>query len=329
MYFEIILLYISSWYLCRLSYRFNGVRLLLCVFKKLHKNHTMKIFRKELKNGFSLPELSMGTWMIGGTATRNPDCDEESGVESIRRGIKAGVTCIDTAEMYAGGFTEELVGRAIEGFKRTTLQIMSKVSPQNLHYDSVLRSAEASLKRLGLDFLDVYLIHKPNPNIPLRETMRGMRALQEEGMIREVGVSNFSVTTLRDAQECLGKSIVLNQVHYNLVYREPEISGLLEYCQENDIFLMAWRPLEKGAIFKNCPPVLEDTCGKYDKTPAQIAINWLLSQEGVVTLSTMRRERSLHDNLGSLGWKMAKEDLEKLRIHFPEQQKVSNREPLM
>jgi diketogulonate reductase-like aldo/keto reductase len=289
----------------------------------------MNIPRKELDSGFSLPELSMGTWMIGGAETRDSNCNEESAVRSIRRGIEAGFSCIDTAEMYAGGFTEELIGRAVQANSRDQLQVMSKVSPQNLRYDDVLRSAEASLKRLKLDYLDVYLIHKPNPTIPLRETMKAMRALREEGLIREVGASNFSVTSLRKAQESLGAPVVLNQVHYNLIYREPEISDLLGYCQDNDVFLMAWRPLEKGAILENCPSVLDEVCTKYDRSPAQVAINWLVSQDKVVTLSTMRSERHLRDNLGAVGWYLQSEDIEKLREQFPNQKKVSNREPLI
>ena len=172
----------------------------------------MKIPRKELDSGFSLPELSMGTWMIGGALTRDPDCDEDSALRSIRRGIEAGVSCIDTAEMYADGFTEELVGRVVQDIPRDQLQIITKVSPQNLRYDDVHRSAEASLKRLGIDYLDVYLIHKPNPTIPLRETMNAMRALREEGLIREVGVSNLSVSSLSNVQKCL-EALVCVIVH--------------------------------------------------------------------------------------------------------------------
>ncbi len=266
--------------------------------------------------------------MIGGRETRDSDCDEDSSVQSIRMAIKAGIRCIDTAEMYAAGFTEELVGRAIQPFPRDNLQIISKVSPHNLGFDDVLRSAEASLKRLGTDYLDVYLIHKPNPTIPLRETMKAMRTLRERGLIREVGVSNFSVGSLQKAQAYLEAPVVLDQVHYNLIYREPETSGLLEYCRDNDIFLMAWRPLEKGAILENCPPVLEEVCAKHQKTPAQVAINWLISQDQVITLSTMRREKSLKDNLGAVGWHLESNDIEKLRSQFTGQQKVSNREPL-
>lgn len=123
--------------------------------------------------------------------------------------------------------------------------------------------------------------------------------------------------------------VVLNQVHYNLIYREPEITGLLDYCRGSDMFLMAWRPLEKGAILKNRPPVLDEICVKYRKSPARVAINWLTSQDQVITLCTMRSEGSLQDNLGAVGWYMEPEDVEKLRVQFPGQKVVSNREPLV
>lgn len=289
----------------------------------------MQIPRKKLLNGFSLPVLSMGTWMVGGGSARDPGCDENAAVESIRRGIDAGVTCIDTAEMYAAGFTEQLVGRAVQGFPRKELQLISKVSPRNLRYDGVLRSLKGSLERLGVDYLDVYLIHKPNLDIPLQETMRAMRTLLDQGLVRHIGVSNFGVARLRQAQDHLGCPVVLDQVHYNLVFREPEVSGLLTYCQENDIFVMAWRPLEKGVLALECPDIVKNVSEKYGRTPAQVIINWLISQDRVVTLSTMRREKNLRENLGAVGWSLEAGDIEMLRAAFPRQEKVSNREPLL
>jgi len=289
----------------------------------------MKIPLKTLKNGFSLPLLSMGTWMIGGGVQPDPHCDEDLAIHSIQLGLQNGLTCIDSAEMYGDGYTEQLIGRAIRDFPRENLQIISKVSPQNLRYDDVLKALEGSLKRLQTDYLDVYLVHKPNSDIPLEETMRAMRHLKDQGLVRNIGVSNFSVATLQEAQNQLGLPIVLNQVHYNLMFREPELCGLLEYCQQNDIFLMAWRPLEKGIFATDCPLILQKIANKYGKSPAQTAINWLTAQENVVTLSTMRQAKNINENIAAVNWTLKNEDIEKLRTVFPGQKKVSNREPLL
>jgi diketogulonate reductase-like aldo/keto reductase len=152
--------------------------------------------------------------------------------------------------------------------------------------------------------------------------------LQEQGVIRNIGVSNFTARRLEYAQTLSSHKIVVNQVHYNLVNREPE-AGLLEYCREHDVMLDAWRPLEKGGIFSPTCELITQMCRKYGKTPAQIAINWLISQPNVVTMSTMRSPAHLDDNLGSVGWTMATEDIELLRRDFPGQQAVSAVVPLM
>ena len=283
---------------------------------------------KKLGNGFELPLLSMGTWMIGGALEPDPQCDIHAEIMGIRKGLDLGITCIDTAEMYADGFTEKIVGRAIHGYDRGSLQIISKVSPHHLSYEALLRANEATLKRLQTNYLDVYLIHKPNPEIPLAETMRGMRTLLDQGVVRHIGVSNFNTQTLRKAQDLLGAPIVLDQVHYNLVFREPEKTGLLEYCRENDLFLMAWRPLQKGAIAADPPAILREISAKYGKSPNQVAINWLIAQKNVVTLSTMRQAKHITENLGAVGWSLDAEEVERLRQRFPDQQNVSDREPL-
>ena len=115
-----------------------------------------------------------------------------------------------------------------------------------------------------------------------------------------------------------------NQVHYNLIYREPEKSKLLEYCQKHDIFLVAWRPVEKGILGKFANPILDGICLKYKKTAVQIAINWLVCQKNVITLAKMVNRRHLEENLGSLGWQLEKEDIEKLRTDFPGQKSLSD-----
>jgi len=276
-----------------------------------------------------MPVFGMGTWRMGGDYLYDPNNDDDADIRAIRAAIEMGITHIDTAERYAEGHAENLVGQAIKGYDREKLFIVSKVSPEHLTYDDLIASAIASLERLETDYLDLYLIHHPNPNIPIAESMGAMDALVDERLVKNIGVSNFTVERLEEAQSHTKNRIVANQLHFNLIYREPERRGLLEYSQKNHVMLVAWRPLEKGVLTKRGIRILDEMCEKYRKTPAQMAINWLASQRNVVTLSKMRKIEHIRENLGAIGWQMAEQDIEKLRRDFPNQQDVSDAMPLI
>jgi len=284
---------------------------------------------KKLKNGFTIPIFGIGTWMLGGDFNHNPDNDDAADIAAIKTAINMGVIHIDTAEKYAQGHAEKLVANAIKDFDRSKLFIVSKVASENLKHHEVIKSAKASLERLQISYLDLYLIHSPNPDVPIEETMQAMDILLSEGLIRNIGVSNFTIERLEKAQASTKNKIVANQLHLNLIYREPERKGLLEYCQKNDIMFIAWRPVQKGTLTEKEIPLFDEMCEKYNKTPAQIAINWLISQPNVVTLSKMTRIEHLKENLGALGWQMEKEDVERLRREFPNQKDVSDAVPLI
>lgn len=289
----------------------------------------MKISSKKLKNGFEMPVFGLGTWQMGGRETYNPQNDDKRDIAAIQEAINLGVTHIDTAESYASGYAEILVGKAIDGYDRSKLFIVSKVQQDHLGYDDVFKSCEASLKRLKTDYLNLYLIHFPSLTIPIDETMRAMDKLVESGLVKNIGVSNFKTSRLMDAQKHTANKLVVNQVYYNLVTREPEKEGLLEYCQENDVLLEAYRPLEKSALLATPIPILEKLSKKYDKTPAQVAINWLISQKNVISISKASTIKHLKENLGAVDWEMESEDVESLRIHFPNQQEKSEALPLI
>ena len=280
-----------------------------------------------MKCGFKMPVFGLGTWMMGGDSKRDPQNNGQSDIASLICGMEHGFKHIDTAEMYAEGFAEEISGQAIKGHLRDNLFITSKVWSDDLSYDGVLRAAEKSLKRLGTSYLDLYLIHKANDQFPLAETMKAFDRLMDEGLIKNIGVSNFSVERFKRVQQLSQNKIVVNQVHYNLASRGPE-NGLLEFCQQNDVMLVAWRPLAKGAIIDVEYPFFDELCDKYHKTRAQIALNWLLSQDNVVTISTMRSISHLEENIAALNWNMASEDIEALRCGFPGQEKISSTLPL-
>ncbi len=288
----------------------------------------MKIPTKQLDNGFEMPVYGLGTWQMGGKKERDLTHDDSADITAIQASLQSGITHIDTAEVYAGGHTEELVGYAIRDFDRSKLFLVSKISPTHLAYNDVLKALEASLQRLHTDYLDGYLIHSPNLEIPIQETMRAMDTLVEQGRIKHIGLSNFTVEEIKEAQSCTTNKIVMVQTHYNLLFREPERKGVIRYCQENDIFISAWRPLQKGILSQMSNILMQEMCSKYHKTPTQIALNWLISQKNVVTLSKTSSPEHIKENLGAVGWEMEKEDVERLSKDFPGQQDISDAVPL-
>ena len=281
---------------------------------------------KTIAGGFSMPVLGQGTWRLGGVSERDPENDDARDVAVIRRALDAGLTHIDTAEMYAGGHAEELVGEAIRGVERSRLFLSGKVWKSHLGGDGPLRAAEASLRRLGVDAFDLYLVHQVNPEISLKETIRAMNRLQREGLARNIGVSNFSLDRLKQAQALSEVPIVANQLHYNLQVREIELSGLLDFCQETGVMVIAWRPL-RGV---DCSvPLLTELAARYGHTPRQLALNWLISQPGVVTIVKASDPLHLAENVGAVDWRMAEEDVERLRREYPDRRAVSEAVPLI
>lgn len=266
-----------------------------------------------------MPVFGLGTWLMGGDHQRNPKNDDEKDRQAIRNAIDSGITHIDTAEMYAAGHAEELVGEAIKDYSRKKLFLVSKVWPDHLRYDDVLTACADSLKRLGVDYLDLFLIHAPNPEIPLARTMKAFDKLKKDGLIKNIGVSNFSINSFQKAQYATENKIVVNQLHYNLMIREVEDRGLLAFCQKEDVMLCAWRPVQKGIFSSKSINILDELSKKYHKTPLQIAINWLISQQNIITISKMRKKAHLKENIDAVGWNMKDEDIEILRKKFPDQ----------
>ena len=290
----------------------------------------MKIPTKKLQNGFEMPIFGMGTWQMGGKKEIDPNNDDKADIQAIQKAVELGITLIDTAATYAAGHTEEIVGQAIKELDRSKLFVVSKVPPPFLTREGVIKSAKESLKRLNTDYFDLFLIHSPNPEIPIKETMQGMNDLLKIGLTRNIGVCNFTIERFEEAQQHASiQRLQLNQLHYNLMFREPERKGLVKYCQENDVFLQAWRPVQKGILTNPGNAVVDAMCQKYRKTPSQIAINWLISQKNVITLSKMRNEEHIKENLTALDWAMDDLDIAKLDKEFPNQKDVSDAVPLI
>lgn len=280
----------------------------------------MAIPLKKLKSGFEMPVYGLGTWHMGESIL-----GRQSEIKAIREAIEQGITHIDTAEIYAQGGAEKIVGEAIKKYDRKKLFLVSKVYGSNFHYDDLLESANQSLERLKTDYLDLYLLHRFNPEISSDETMSAMDYLFEKGFIKNIGISNHTVSETIEARKNSKYPVVANQLHLNLKVREAERKGLLDYCQKEDMMLIAWRPL-KG--FNLEEEILTDIAQKYNKTPRQVALNWLIAQKNVVTLSKTSNTKHLKENLGALDFVMQNEDVQKLSKDFPNQTDVSDVVPL-
>ena len=167
------------------------------------------------------------------------------------------------------------------------------------------------------------MIHHPSDEVPIAETMEGMDELVRRGLVRHVGVSNFGVERLAEARRVSPQPVVTNQVHYNLQVRDPEQSGLLGYCAENDILLVAWRPVSR-VLEGEGKALLENVARRYGATPVQAALNWLLSQPNVAVLARTRSIEHLRENLDAFTWQMSPDDVELLRSAFPGQMSHSS-----
>lgn len=286
----------------------------------------MSIPTKKLKNGFELPVYGLGLWEMGGRLDADTAHDERE-INAIRAAIDAGITHIDTAELYGNGHAEELLKEAINGYNRSKLIIASKVSAWDQSYDDLIKACEGSLERIGTDYLDLYMLHRfPEKGINIADTMKAMDELVRQGVVKNIGMSNVTQRRFDLAQSLTKNKIVCNQVHYNVQYREAEARGLLKHAQGNDVMLVAWRPLQKGTLPQDS--IINNLAKKYEKTPAQIAINWLISQKNVVTISKTSSIEHLKENLGAIDWVMDDGDIELIRRDFPNQQVVSDAVPL-
>jgi diketogulonate reductase-like aldo/keto reductase len=266
------------------------------------------------RTGERIAVIGLGTWSIGGGMTPSYSADKQA-IEAIRYAVRLGMNHIDTAEIYGGGHAEELVGEAIKEFKRDDVFIASKVWHTNLRYNDVLRACERSLKRLQTSYIDLYYIHWPNPSIPLRETMRALERLHDEGKIRYIGVSNFSASLVEEARSYLSHAdIVADQVEYSLYERSIE-RDLMPYCLREGIAIVAYSPLGQGRLARELREgrsrrvrILMEVAERYSRTPIQVALNWVIWHEHVITIPKSVRREHLEENAGAAGWRLDEND---------------------
>jgi 2,5-diketo-D-gluconate reductase B len=237
----------------------------------------------ELLHDLRIPVIGFGTWSIGGEMRADPAQNTRS-LAALRSALDLGYTHFDTAEMYAAGHSEELLGQAIResGIPREDLFITSKVTPANLHNKDVLRACERSLRHLNMDYIDLYLIHWPSNSMPLDESFLALNQLIRDGKVRHLGVSNFDLGKLKQAVALSESPLLTDQVPYSLYQRSYSRNGVLAFCQANDILLTAYSPVEEGRLRVN--DILRSIAEEHNATPYQIALAWLVAQPRVITI---------------------------------------------
>jgi diketogulonate reductase-like aldo/keto reductase len=261
-----------------------------------------------LRSGERVPALGQGTWHMG--ENRRHAAEEEA---ALRLGIDLGMTLIDTAEMYGSGGAEELIARAAHGI-RDKLFIVSKVYPHNGSRAGVVAACERSLRRLGTDRIDLYLLHWRG-SIPLAETLEGFLRLERDGKIRHHGVSNFDRADMAEWSALKGgDTVAADQVLYNLARRGPEWD-LVPWCREHQVAIMAYTPLGTGGMLGK--PALAEVARRRGAPPAQIALAWLLRQQSTIVIPKASRPEHVRENRGALDVQLTTEDLTALDRAFP------------
>jgi diketogulonate reductase-like aldo/keto reductase len=261
-----------------------------------------------LPSGEHIPVLGQGTWHMA----ENP-LNRTNEIKALRLGIDLGMSLIDTAEMYADGGAERLVGEAIKG-RRDEIFLVSKVLPQNATRQGTAAACNRSLARLGVHEIDLYLLHWRGL-IPLEETIDAFEALVGAGKIRYWGVSNFDVGDMQELVDLPnGANVAANQVLYNLERRGIEFD-LLPWCQRSGVPVMAYSPIEQGRVLRHV--TLKTIAARLGATPAQVALAWVLRQEGVCAIPESGKPEHVRENRGALDVRLTAQDLADLDETFP------------
>jgi diketogulonate reductase-like aldo/keto reductase len=265
----------------------------------------------KLPDGSAMPQLGIGTWRMGeSSATRKEE------IRAVRHAIDAGLPLIDTAEMYGDGGAEEVVGAAIResGQSRDRLYIVSKVYPWNASKRGTVAACEASLKRLGIDALDLYLLHWRGEH-PLADTVDAFERLKRDGKIRRWGVSNFDTDDMRELSTVASAgNCMVNQVYYNLAKRWPEAT-LLPLQRQRGIACMAYSPLNQGSLLRH--RAVKAVASRLDATPAQVAIAWLLTFPDVVVIPKSSRLEGVDEIAATRSISLSAVDMAELSAAFP------------
>lgn len=266
----------------------------------------------ETLHGLRIPKIGFGTWRIGGGSYPDPKSDSVS-LAALHAALEVGYTHFDTAESYADGHAEELVGRAVResNSRRDDIFITTKVSPEHLAYKDVIEACENSLRRLNMEFIDLYLIHWPSRSISkLDEAFPALNKLVRDGKVRHLGVSNFNLKWIERSQELSQTPILTNQVPYSLPDKSYVENGVLECCQRNDILVTAYSPIKFRSI--NVNKTLGEIANAHSATTYQIALAWLVMQPRVITIPMSHNPKHIRENFEAADIELSKEEVAQL-----------------
>lgn len=271
----------------------------------------------KLPDGTFVPSLGQGTWYLG----ENPSTRERE-IKTLKLGIELGMTLVDTAEMYGDGGSERLVGEAIRGI-RDSIFLVSKVYPHNAGSKNIFTSCENSLKRLGTDHLDLYLLHWRG-GVPFQETVECMEKLKKQGKILRWGVSNLDTADMKELMSCSGsENCMANQVLYHLGSRGIEFD-LMPWQRKRNIPIMAYCPIAKGGRLRK--ELLEDEAVseialKYHVRPLQVLLAWVIRDDDIIAIPKASREEHVIENAEAASIVLSKEDIDRLDRVFPKPDK--------
>lgn len=261
----------------------------------------------KLPGGEEVPALGQGTWKMGERGDRRA-----AEIAALRIGVELGMTLIDTAEMYGDGAAETLIGEALRK-ERDALFLVSKAYSQNASRGRLAAACEASLRRLGTDRLDLYLLHWRG-TVPLRETVGAMEALKSAGKIRHWGVSNFDTDDMEELVGAGGSACATNQILYNLGRRGPE-HDLVAWLADHAMPVMAYSPVEQGRLAVN--PALADIANSIDATPAQVALAWTMQHAGLIAIPKAGSVEHIRENRAAADLVLTEAVLASLDAAFP------------
>lgn len=268
--------------------------------------------------------IGIGTWGMGGD--RLPDGnlfadyrDDERHVRALRHALSRGQNHIDTAQIYGAGHTEEIVGAAIAGLDRSRLFIASKVWRSHSLRHAVPRAVETSLRKLGIDRLDLLYVHAPWDSIEMSEYIAGLNDAVDLGLTEAIGVSNFDTAQLARALSLSTHPIVANQIHFNLLERSHADADMRRLCAEHGVTIVAYRPLERRMLSDTAvSPVVVDVAREAGCTPAQVALAWLLAHDGVVAIPKASTPEHIDENVAATDVKLSNDLLARLDSVFME-----------